>query len=79
MVGDLYRLLIACRGISSLMLHCFRNGRPSRDVPVTMENVAVVSEVFVDIIAFNKIQEAKVICMDPDGTHMLNGRILFTE
>lgn len=79
LVRDVYRLPIACIGDLDLMLHCVRNSRPWSDVLITLKNVAVMPELFLNITSLNKVQEAHVIRTDPEGAHILDRRILFAK
>ncbi|CAN0407977.1 unnamed protein product, partial [Hapterophycus canaliculatus] len=54
-VGDGFKLPITCVGDLDLVLHCMKDGRPRNDVPVTLTNVFVVRDLFLDIISFNPL------------------------
>ncbi|CAN0468229.1 unnamed protein product, partial [Hapterophycus canaliculatus] len=49
-VGEGFKLPITCVGDVDLVLCCMKDGRPRNDVPVTLTNVFVVPDFFLDII-----------------------------
>ena len=78
-IGDGERLPVACYGDLDLVLHCERYRKPWSKVRVTLKNVAVVSDIWFDLISFNEIQETHPVLLDKEGAHILGSRIPFTK
>ena len=68
-----HKLKVEWFGPLDVVLHCKEN------VPVTLENVAVVPSLAFDFMSINCIQERYDVLMNREGAWLLNGRVHFVK
>ena len=72
-IGNGHRLKVEWFGSLDVVLHC------KEDVPVTLEDVAVVPSLAFDLMSINCIQERYDVLMNREGAWLLNGRVHFVK
>ena len=72
-IGNGHRLKVEWFGSLDVVLHC------KEDVPVTLEDVAVVPSLAFDLMSINRIQERYDVLMNRKGAWLLNGRVHFVK
>ena len=72
-IGNGHRLKVEWFGSLDVVLHC------KEDVPVTLEDVAVVPSLAFDLMSINRIQERYDALMNRKGAWLLNGRVHFVK
>ena len=72
-IGNGHRLKVEWFGSLGVVLHC------KEDVPVTLEDVAVVPSLAFDLMSINCIQERYDVLMNREGAWILNGRVHFVK
>ena len=72
-IGNGHRLKVEWFGSLDVVLHC------KEDVPVTLEDVAVVLSLAFDLMSINRIQERYDVLMNRKGAWLLNGRVHFVK
>ena len=70
-ISDGNNIEVDCFGCVDVVIHC------AEDVAVTLTNVAFVPGVPFDLFSLNVIQEERVLTLDHNGAHMLDGRVFF--
>ena len=71
--GNGHKLKMEWFGYLGVVLHC------KEDVPVTLEDVAVVPFLAFDLMSINYIQERYDVLMNREGAWLLNGRVDFVK
>ena len=72
-IGNGHRLKVEWFGSLDVVLHC------KEDVPVTLEDVAVVPSLAFNLMSINCIQELYDVLMNREGAWLLNGRVHFVK
>ena len=72
-IGNGYKLKVEWLGSLDVVLHC------KEDVPVTLEDVAVVPSLAFDLMSINCIQKRYDILMNREGAWLLNSRVHFVK
>ena len=72
-IGNGHKLKVEWFGSLDVVLHC------KEDVPVTLEDVAVVPSLAFDLISINCIQERYDVLMNRESAWLLNGRVHFVK
>ena len=70
-IGNGHKLKVEWFGSLDVVLHC------KEDVPVTLEDVAVVLSLAFELMSINCIQERYDVLMNREGAWLLNGRVHF--
>ena len=72
-IGNGHKLKVKLFGSLDVVLYC------KEDVPVTLEDVAVVPSLACDLMSINCIQERYDVLMNLEGAWLLNGRVHFVK
>ena len=72
-IGNGHKHKVEWFGSLDVVLHC------KEDVPVTLEDVAVVPSLAFDLMSINCIQERYDVLMNREGAWLLNGRVHFVK
>ena len=72
-IGNGHKLKVEWFGSLDVVIHC------KEDVPVTLEDVAVVPSLAFDLMSINCIQEQYDALMNREGGWLLNGRVHFVK